>query len=215
MPTFSQEYWDKNYSEPFTMDCIGNAKEHTAYIKSYFELEKVDISSVADFGFGYAYLFQKVLKAFIPYKALGIEPSKPAFERAIKRKLAPVESTKMKLLNQSIEDWCRLKDHSKHHFDLGICTSVFQYIEEKDLVFIIETLSKRVKFLYMTVPTDKELDRQIEDLEFDDKYALRRSSEFYKSMMSKGFTNVSSRIWESKNYFNEDTTLLTDLLYRH
>lgn len=197
------------------MDCIGNAKQHANYIKAYFQLEMVDISSVADFGFGYGYLFQKVMKAFLPYKALGIEPSVPAFERATRRKLSPVESTKLILLNDTIENWCRLPDHPKHSYDLGICTSVLQYLDDEGMEFVLKTLAKRTRFLYLTVPTDKELDRQIEELDFDDKYALRRSSEFYKSTIGRHFTNLSSRIWESKFHFNEDTTLITDLLYRY
>jgi len=215
MSVFDKKYWDENYSEPETMDCIGNAKDHVNYIKAYFELEKVDISSVADFGFGYGYLFQKVMKAFLPYKALGIEPSKYAFDKASKRKLLPVPSTKLQLINDRVENWCRLPDHPKLNFDLGICTSVLQYMEEEAIKLVVETLSRRVKYLYLTVPTDKELDRQIEDLNFHDKYALRRSSGFYKSIIGEGFTNVSSRIWESKTYFDESTTLITDLLYRH
>ena len=214
MPSFPKEYWDKNYSEPSTMDGIGNAKEHAKYIKAFFELERVDISSVVDFGFGYGYLFQKIMKTFLPYKALGIEPSKYAFEKASKRKLKPVESTKLKLVNDSLENWCRLEEHPRLNFDLGICTSVFQYIDEEPLKEIVAVMSKRVKYLYLTVPTEKELDRQIEDLDFDDKYALRRSSKFYKDIMGAHFTSISGRIWESKFHFNEDTTLFTDLLYR-
>lgn len=197
------------------MDCIGNASEHAKYIKAFFELEKVDVSSVADFGFGYGYLFQKVMKAFLPYKALGVEPSKTAFDRAKKRKLSPVESTNLRLLNIDLVQWCEQKDGPKNSFDLGICTSVFQYLDEKTLAFVVESLSRRIKYLYLTVPTDKELDRQIEELEFDDKYALRRSRQFYKKVIGAGFTNISSRIWESKAKFDEETTLFTDLLYRN
>ncbi|MEX0798479.1 MAG: class I SAM-dependent methyltransferase [Bacteriovoracaceae bacterium] len=215
MSSFEKDYWEQNYSQPFTMDCIGNAKEHVKYMKAFFELEKVDISSVADFGFGYGYLFQKTLKAFLPYKALGVEPSRHAYLKAQKRKLKPVESTRLKLVNDTLESWCRQKDHQKHNYDLGICSSVFQYLEEEALEFVVKKLSKRIKYLYLTVPTDKELERQVEELSFDDKFALRRSSDFYKNILGKGFTNISSRIWESKFHFNEDTTLFTDLLYRH
>lgn len=215
MSGFSKEYWDQNYSQPKTMDGIGNASEHAKYIKAFFELEQVDVSSIADFGFGYGYLFQKVMKIFIPYKALGIEPSKHAFDKARARKLKPVESTKLKLQNIDLVGWCQEKDSKKNNFDLGICTSVLQYLEDEELKLVVETLSRRVKYLYLTVPTDKELDRQIEDLDFDDKYALRRSSKFYKSIIGPHFTNISSRIWESKFYFNEETTLFTDLLYRN
>ena len=211
---FTKEYWDQNYSDPSSMDCIGNAKQHCAYMKSFFELELIDISSVIDFGFGYGHLFQKVLKTFIPYKAWGIEPSSFAFNKARARKLKPVESTKLKLLNEDLMTWCSRKDSPILRFDLGLCTSVLQYIPSSDLDVILECMSKRVKYLYLTVPTDKELDLQIENLNFFDNYALRRSRRFYKKMLSRYFTNVSNRIWESKFYFNEETTLISDLLYR-
>ena len=214
MSSFDKTYWEHNYSEPDKMDCIGNAKQHTQYIKSFFELELIDVSSVIDLGCGYGYLFQKVLKAFIPYKACGIEPSKHAFDKARSRKLKPVESTELDLHNESIEDWCRRADNKKTRFDLAICTSVFQYLSEEQLNFILPIMAKRIKFLYLTVPTNLELDKQIEDLNFDDTYALRRSREFYRNLLNKHFTNISSKIWESKFYFNEETTLFTDLLYR-
>lgn len=214
MKTFDKEYWDKNYSDPTTMDGIGNAKEHTKYLKSFLELELVDISSIIDLGFGYGHLFQRMLKEFLPYKACGIEPSKFAFDKARSRKLRPVESTELILYNESISEWCARKESPKVRFDLGICTSVFQYIEQEELEKITPILSKRIKYLYLTVPTDKELDRQIEDLEFHDTYALRRTRKFYRDIIGEHFTNISSKIWESKFYFDEESTLFTDLLYR-
>ncbi len=211
---FTKEYWDKNYSQPQTMDCIGNAKEHVQYMKSFFELELIDISSVIDFGFGYGYLFQKVMKAFIPYQACGLEPSKFAFDKASARKLKPVESTNLSLYNESIQKWCERKNTPKNRFDLGICTSVLQYVEDKDLDLVLKTMGERVKYIYLTVPTDLELDAQIEVLDFHDTYAIRRSREFYRNIIGKYFTNISSKIWESKFYFDEKTTLFSDLLYR-
>jgi hypothetical protein len=199
MKSFEKEYWDHNYSDPSTMDGIGNAKDHVNYLKAFLELEMVDVSSIIDLGFGYGYLFQKMLKAFIPYRA---------------RKLKPVESTKLELLNESIQQWCNRTDSKKLSFDLGLCNSVFQYIPDKELKEIIPVLSKRIKYLYLTVPTDMELDRQIEELEFNDTYAIRRSREFYRKILSKHFTNISSKLWESKYHFNEESTLFTDLLYR-
>jgi hypothetical protein len=214
MKAFEREYWDQNYSEPDTMDCIGNAKQHTRYLKTFLDLELIDVSSIIDLGFGYGHLFQKMMKAFIPYKACGLEPSQYAFDKASKRKLRPVPSTDLKLYNESIEDWCKRTDSQRERFDLGICTSVFQYLEEGILEEILPVLSRRIKYLYLSVPTDLELDRQVEDLKFHDKYALRRSREFYRRILCKDFTNISSKIWESKFYFNEETTLFTDLIYR-
>lgn len=214
METFEKEYWKKNYSQPQTMDGVGNAKDHADYLKAFMNLEMVDVSSVIDLGFGYGYLFQKVLKAFLPYKACGVEPSNFAFNKARQRKLKPVESTDLKLYNESIQSWC-LRSDSKHtRFDLALCNSVFQYITSEDLKEIIPVLSRRVKYLYLSVPTDIELDRQIEELEFHDTYAIRRNRKFYREILSKNFTNISSKLWESKYYFDEKTSLFTDLLYR-
>lgn len=215
MKSFDKEYWQKNYAEPQTMDCIGNAKEHTLYLQSFFQLELIDVSSIIDLGCGFGYLFQRMLKAFIPYKACAIEPSKYAFDKCRARKLKPVESTDLTLLNESLTDWIKRKDSPKLRFDLAICTSVFQYLSEEELKIILPKLSERVKYLYLTVPTDKELNRQIEELNFHDTYAKRRSRKFYRELLEKNFTNISSKVWESKFYFDEDTTLFTDLLYRN
>lgn len=211
---FTREYWDQNYSQPKSMDCIGNAKEHTKYLKSFFELELIDINSIIDLGFGYGYLFQKMLKTFIPYRACGLEPSKFAFDKARARKLQPVESTKLDLYNESIQEWSQRKSSPKTRFDLGICTSVLQYIPNEEVDEILRVMSERIKYLYLTVPTDKELDQQIENLDFHDTYALRRSRKFYRKVIGKYFTNISSKVWESKYYFDEDSSLFTDLLYR-
>ena len=214
MSTFEKKYWDYNYSSPKTMDGVGNAKEHTLYLKSFLDLELINISSIIDFGFGYGYLFQKMMKAFLPYRACGIELSEYAFNKARARKLKPVESTKLDLYNESIQNWCRRPDGKKSRYDLALCNSVFQYIEADDLKFIIPIISQRVKYLYLTVPTDIELSRQVEELDFNDIYALRRPRDFYRKILQEHFTNISSKLWESKNYFDEESTLFTDLLYR-
>ena len=214
MKTFEEEYWKHNYSEPQTMDCIGNANQHAKYLKSLFELEFVDISSIIDLGFGYGYLFQKILKTFLPYRACGIEPSRFAYSKATARKLKPVESTKLKTYNESIQDWCQRPEIQSTRFDLGVCTSVFQYLTEEELKFIIPILSRRIKYLYLTVPTDIELKKQVSELNFNDIYAKSRSREFYRNIMSEGFVNVSNKVWESKYYFHEDSTFFSDLLYR-
>jgi hypothetical protein len=75
-------------------------------------------------------------------------------------------------------------------------------------------MAQKVKYLYLTVPTDKELNAQIEDLEFHDTYAIRRSRSAYQRLLKKHFTFISSRILESKVHFDESTTSFTDLLYR-
>lgn len=213
--TFDKSYWDKNYSDPMSMDGIGNAKEHVRYLESFFNVEHVDISTVIDLGFGYGHLFREMLKTFKPHMARGIEPSPYAFKKVKLDKLRPVPSTDLKLYEEDLITWCKSNRKNETKFDLGICTSVFQYLSDKDLKVIIPILAKRVKYLYLTVPTDLELKRQIEELDFKDEYAIHRSREKYQKLLRPHFTFVSSRVLESKSYFDDESTHFTDLLFRY
>ncbi len=195
------------------MDGIGNAKDHMRYLKSFLSVEHVDVSTIIDLGFGYGHLFKEALKTFKPYKAVGIEPSSHAFRKVTTNWLRPVPSTELNLYEEDLMSWCR-KNRRRNKFDLGICTSVFQYISDKDLKEIIPVLSQRIKYLYLTVPTDIELQRQISELEFKDEYAIHRSRKKYQMLINKHFTFVSARVLESKYFFSERTTHFTDLLYR-
>ncbi len=214
MTKFTKTYWDKNYSDPMSMDGIGNAKDHVRYLQSFLSVEHVDISTIVDLGFGYAHLFREMLRAFKPHTAVGIEPSPYAFMKVKPDKLRPVPSTDLRLYEEDLLTWCRTK-RSEKKFDLGICTSVFQYISDKDLKEIIPILSKRIKFLYLTVPTDIELSRQISELDFKDEYAIHRSRERYQKLLRPYFTIVSARVLESRHFYDEESTAFTDLLYRN
>jgi ubiquinone/menaquinone biosynthesis C-methylase UbiE len=213
MSKFDKTYWDKNYSDPMSMDGIGNAKQHVQYLESFFAVEHIDVSTIVDLGFGYGHLFRQMMRTFKPHTAVGIEPSPYAFKKARPDKFRPVPSTELKLYEEDLLTWCRTK-RKDNTYDLGICTSVFQYISDKDLKEIIPVLSKRIKYLYLTVPTDVELGRQISELDFKDEYAIHRSREKYQRLLRPHFTFVSARVLESKNFFNEETTSLTDLLFR-
>jgi hypothetical protein len=210
---FSQEYWDVNYQDAAEMDGIGNVEMHVGYIKNLFGMEYIDINSIIDLGFGLGHLFEALLEEFHPYKAYGIEPSDYAFKQVEARDICKVESTKFKLEKTDIVTWC-LANKKMKRFDLGVCTSVFQYLSDEELETCLPILAERCKYLYLSVPTDKELDRQIEDLEFKDEYAIRRSRRKYQKMISKHFTFISSRVLESKVHFTEENTFFTDLLYR-
>ena len=213
MQVFDKSYWDSNYSDPMSMDGIGNAKDHVKYLHSYLNIEHVDVSTIVDLGFGYAHLFREMLRTFKPHTAVGIEPSPFAFKRAKIDKLRPVPSTELRLFEEDLLTWCRTK-RKNNEFDLGICTSVFQYLTDKDLKEIIPVLAKRIKYLYLTVPTNIELGRQVSELEFKDEYAIHRTREQYQKLLRPHFTFISSRILESKQFFDEESTAFTDLLYR-
>ncbi|MCR9203924.1 MAG: class I SAM-dependent methyltransferase [Halobacteriovoraceae bacterium] len=212
---FSEAYWQENYDEPEEMDGIVNATHHALYLKSFFAVEFVDVSSVIDFGFGLGHLYEAILKEFMPYKSWGLEPSKFAFDKVKERNISPCDSTQLSLKNWSIEKWTNhAKDKNQKWFDLGICTSVFQYLDEESLQTILPEMSKRVKYLYFSVPTDFELKRQVKELEFKDRFAFRRSKSFYLKLLKPHFTVIGNRVLESKHHFNEDNTFFTDYLFR-
>ncbi len=215
---FSLNYWHANYDEPEEMDGIINASQHAHYLKAFFDVDFVDINSVIDFGFGLGHIFEKVLTEFQPYRAWGIEPSVHAFKEAKeKRNLKPVETTKLTLKQWSLQRWAKeLRASKKKHkwFDLGLCTSVFQYLTEDEIDEVLPMMSRMVKYLYFSVPTDHELERQVSDLSFKDEYALRRPKEFYREKLFPHFTIVGARILESKHHFSEDNTFFTDYLFR-
>ncbi len=212
---FDKKYWDHNYSDIDRMDCIGNAKEHVRYIHSLFSLEFIDINSIIDLGFGLGHLFEELLVKFAPYRAIGIEPSSYAFSQVNQRDICKIQSTKFKLYKESITDWCQKERKGQTLFDLGVCTSVLQYLSDEEIEEIVPILSRRIKYLYLSVPTNKELDRQIEELGNDDHYAYKRSRSKYQKLLRKNFTFISSRLLESRYHFDEKNTHFSDLLFRY
>lgn len=210
---FDENYWAKNYSEPKDMDGIGNAKNHVRYLKAFLELEQITIKSMIDFGFGLGHLSSALIKAFKPWRYHGIEPSDLAFEKGGKR-IEKNEDVKLRLECLDLVSWSKKVESNSRWFDLGICTSVFQYLNEEELETVLPIMARMNRYLYLTVPTDKELDRQVSDLNFYDDFAIRRNRGFYLELMAPHFTLISSRFWESKIHFNEESTEFSDFLYR-
>jgi hypothetical protein len=188
-------------------------------MKAIFALEAIDISSVIDLGFGLGILFEEVLRTFIPYRAYGIEPSKYIFDQVTKRDLRPAESTKLVLENTDLVSWATKKETTKETkrqkiFDLGLCTSVLQYLSDEEIEIVMPIMASRMRYLYLSVPTDLELKKQIEDVNFKDEYAIHRTREKYLQFIHPHFTFISSRLLESKIHYDEDTSSFNDLLFR-
>lgn len=211
---FPKEYWDVNYEEPDEMDNIVNAKEHAEYLRALFNLQSIEIQSIVDLGFGLGVLFKEILKNFKPYRALGIEPSEYPFKLVQSKKWIHNPEFKLKLLNIDLLTWAKSSNEKDKVFDLGICTSVLQYLSDEEIKEVLPLLSKKIRFLYFSVPTNLEYKRQIEDLEFHDQYAIHRTQEEYLDMIRPHFAIVSSRLLESRVHFNEESTPFSDLLFR-
>lgn len=211
---FEEEYWNRCYSDPDSMDGVGNACTHALYLKSALDLEFVEVKSIVDLGFGLGRLFDESLSIFRPRRAVGIEPSLFAYEEMMKRKSFDQTAINVVFHREDLLTWCINKRKGETSFDLGICNSVFQYIPEEDLRQIVPVLAKRIKHLYLAVPTDRELERIEKEHEFHDPWAIPRTKDFYRDILSPWFAFVSCRLLESKCHYSEEDTPFTNLLYR-
>jgi len=209
---FPKAYWDQNYSDPEEMDGIGNADAHIRYIKSIFDVEQINILSVGDLGFGLGFLLLKFCNIIKPQVVLGIEPSNFAFEQGKKRVSSKFKESK--LFQTDLVTWCKQNKSNDLVLDIGLLTSVLQYLTDEEIKYIVPILAKKFRYLYLSVPTDKELKRQREEAEFTDIYAISRSKSYYYKSLRKNFTFISQRLLESKHFFNELNTPFTDLLFR-
>lgn len=196
------------------MDAIGNKRIHCRYLSLLFKLDQVEINSILDLGTGLGFFFDALIAEFKPHCALAIEPSKMAFKKAKKNIKVPSANMKFKILNTDIKSWCENSHYLNQVFDLAVCTSVFQYLDLKELKIVIPIIAKRVKFLYLTVPTNLEYLRMKEDNGFTDTYAYSRTQKFYLNLLRPHFTFISNRLLESKIHYDEMNCEFREYLYR-
>ena len=205
MKTFEQEYWQTNYSDLKTIDGMGNVKDHSRYVSSYFNLEGFEVESLIDLGFGYGKLLKEFTRVLKPRRVVGIEPSEFIFNK--------MKMNEARLVHCDLLAWAQ-NPKEKWIYDLAILNSVLQYIPTTDLKIILPILASRTRYLYLTVPTDIEYERQKSELSFEDKWSKVRTRQEYLKLLRPHFTFISSRMLESKVFYTEQTTPFQDLLFR-
>lgn len=106
------------------------------------------------------------------------------------------------------EHACKKYGHQQHdistwapsrQFDLVVCQSVLQYLDDQSARAAIKNLAKATKHvLFFEVPTTRDLrhnvDRSVTDLEI---YA--RAGKWYKNELSKKFKQAGAGIWIAKS----------------
>lgn len=212
---FRQEYWERYYGDLSIMDGVYNASQHARYLHSLFELEGVFVGNLVDLGFGLGHLLSEMIEVFLPYRVEGIEPSAYAFRQVSAKRLQRTPQMEVSLFHEDMMSWCGDAARNQLEFDLGLCTSVFQYLSDEEIGYCIPILAQRIKYLYFTVPIDVELDYQTKHLNFNDTYAIPRSRERYHQLFAPGFTVVASRVLESKVFYQEGNSCFNELLYRY
>lgn len=210
---FTQDFWSENYSHPETMDGVFNAHAHARYARAAFDVIGEEIASIVDLGFGMGHLFTAVLEVFDPYKALGIEPSPVGFAALAGRPLGP-RPDKVRLEQIDLASWSLRPDTSKDRYDLAICTSVLQYLTDDELEILLPVVSRRAKYLYLTVPTEREREDQARHEAYVDTWAYVRTRQEWRTWLAPHFISVGGRLLESRHSPSRDRSLFTDDLFR-
>ncbi|TGK03892.1 class I SAM-dependent methyltransferase [Leptospira semungkisensis] len=192
---FEISYWDEIYGSGKDVDASFNAKEHAKYIKSLFDLMQLEPRSIADFGFGKGLLLKEFVKIFQPNRIFAVDPSEEMVDAIAKQKW--IRGYNLSFLHSTIQD-LELKHFNFPPFDLGVCNSVVQYIEEKQLPKVFEKLHKLVNYLYFTVPTKNDYDRMKKEIYFTDPYAYQRSKKYYEKLIKPYFRRVAFNLLESR-----------------
>lgn len=202
MPTpgargFGPAYWQTVYADPGHIDGVGNATAHASYLKALFYLDMIPIRTVADFGCGRGELLAALVETFQPERALAVEPSPWALDR-----LVPLtgEGTRVEVIATDLARWCADDHREWTWFDLGVLNSVLQYLSDSEIQPVIATLAHRVRYLYVSVPTDEDYARMRRQTGFEDRWATARSKERYRALLSPHWRFVSSRLLESRRY---------------
>ncbi len=212
--SFEDSYWSELYKDPSTMDGYGNALEHAIYVRSLLNLDLIDINSVADFGFGLGEMLYEFISLFNPRYVYGLEPSKKAFGIGKNKMIDFFDDRIVTLKNISIETWCINGYKKSKDTDLSICSSVCQYMTDKQIDTFFSILKEKTKYLYFTAPTKGEYQRLARDLEFKDRYAYIRTQKQYRDLIRPHFTIIGNRMLESKSKFNYTNSKFTELIYR-
>lgn len=215
--SFDEQYWIENYSEPEEMDGLANATEHLQYLYCLFELENIEVKRIADFGFGLGKLLEEACRIFVPTQVFALEPSKHAFDKVRSQEWTKTWQDELSWSQQDLKTWSlahKDKKFKKPQYDLGICFSVMQYIEDDDLRLVSKVLAKSCRYLYASMPTKTELKRQRSEFEFDDRYAIRRSRKKYLEILGEDWTIVGLRLLESKHHESYESSPFSDHLFR-
>lgn len=203
---FTKEYFNSLYSKDETIDGDFNAKDHALYLKSLFGLMGYHPSSIFDFGFGKGNLLKEVSKSLECVRVSGCDVSSFAYSKLKNKSWAK----DWRLIHSGVSS---LKIPRKP-YDLGLCNSVLQYLNEKEMKKAIQVMAKSCKYVYLHVPSEEDYRILKADLEFDDPYALKRKNKIYLNQLSKYFTFVSWGLLESKKYNSHKKSIFMDSLYR-
>lgn len=199
---FEKEYWETLYveDEDSVIDGLFNSNSHAKYAKSLFDLVDYKISTLCDIGFGLGFMLRDFCKVFKPKFVLGLEPSLYCIEKL--QKHTWYKKLNIVVINNTFQNW-DASFYKKEPFDLTIINSVIQYFPNETLEADIRKLSEISKFVYLTIPTEKDYMVMKRELNFIDPYANSRKGEVYKKLFSKYFHFVSYNVLESKHHREE------------
>lgn len=206
--SLEKDYFDKIYAKTELIDGDYNAKSHARYLFQILSLVEANVNSVADYGFGKGKLLYETIKLFRPSKVMALDSSEYAYEELKKQKW--VRDWKLDLQHKELSEIVP----PKKAFDLGICNSVLQYVQDEDLEPILERISYSCRFVYLHVPSREDYEKLKLQVDFKDPWAKKRPHRIYEDLVLRYFTRVSWGLLESKTLVDEQMSPFFDSLYR-
>ena len=203
---FEETYWSEIYF-PYKIDGEFNSNKHIEYIYSFFKLHNYQIRNIIDIGFGNGKLLKETITKIKPNKVIAIDISNLKTNELLKKKW--LRNTNFAVYNIDFLTF-DTSNFEKKPFDLSICNSVLQYIKSiEDLELCFIKLSKISKYVYMSIPTDKDYTLMKSKLNFTDRFAFQRTKDLYLHLIKKYFRIISYNILENKKL--PDTILNSEL----
>jgi hypothetical protein len=91
---------------------------------------------------------------------------------------------------------------------------VLQYLSDAECEEVVPVLAGRVRWLYLSVPTEVEYARLQRDLDFADPWAHVRPKAWYRDLLAPHFDRVGLRLLESRVGSPADESPFTEELFR-
>ena len=206
--SLEEDYFEQIYAPGESIDGDHNARAHAQYLYHLLQLVQVEVGSLADFGCGKGRLLYELLRIFAPRRVVAIDSSQYAIRYL--RQQSWLQKYSLKPKRQDLVDF----SVPKRAFDLGVCNSVLQYVEEAEVKTIIAKLAHSCRYLYLHVPCQEDYEILQQQLDFSDPWAKARPVQFYESLLQPYFVRVSWGLWESRALVSPERSAFFDRLYR-
>ncbi len=180
---FDEEFFERFYNRP---DTRSSSPEEFArlcrFVLSYLEYLEIPLNDVLDLGCGLG-RWREALTAYdsaIRYTGVDVSPY-------LRRQYGWIES--------SVTDFC-----SRHKYDLVICQDVLPYLTRRSIRDALANIARLCRgAVYLQVLTEEDWDENHCDQDRTDESMNRIAAKWYRTTISRHFTNCGGGVFVPKN----------------